>query len=408
MNSDTFLMRFSVLLLILLLGSCAREETRLPENGRWRAVLEVQDEKELPFIFEFNGKDTIVIANAEERIVVDELEFKGDSVRIQLPVYEGFIVASFTQHEMKGSFIKSSLNRIVPFRAEFGQTERFSGNQRLALDVHGNYETVFSPQTDSSYVALGSFQQSGGKVTGTFRTTTGDYRYLEGIVDGDVLKLSTFDGAHAFLFEATISGDSLRGVFYSGNHWKEPFHAVRNANYELPNPEDLTFLKEGYKRFAFSFPDEKGALISLEDLQFKQKVTLVQIMGSWCPNCLDESKFLVNYLQQNPNEELEVVAIAFEYAPTAAIAFQRIQRLKERIGITYPVLLAQHGTSDKLEANKKLPMLNHILSYPTTIFIDKRGEVRKIHTGFNGPATGEKYEEFAEEFTAFVDLLLAE
>ena len=53
-------------------------------------------------------------------------------------------------------------------------------------------------------------------------------------------------------------------------------------------------------------------------------------------------------------------------------------------------------------------MLNHVLSYPTTIFIDKKGVVRKIHTGFNGPATGEKYTEFKTEFEGFVGELIDE
>ena len=131
-------------------------------------------------------------------------------------------------------------------------------------------------------------------------------------------------------------------------------------------------------------------------------------MGTWCPNCLDETKFLVDYLDKNQDENLEVVALAFEYAKTEEGAFKSIDRLKERIGVKYPILLAQYGTSDKAQANKKLPMLNHVLSYPTTIFIDKKGAVRKIHTGFNGPATGEKYDTFKKDFSDFVTLLLSE
>ena len=132
-------------------------------------------------------------------------------------------------------------------------------------------------------------------------------------------------------------------------------------------------------------------------------------MGTWCPNCLDESKFLVNYLQENPNTNIEVIALAFEVAKTREIAFKRIKRLKERIGIEYPVLLAQYGNSaDKKIAEKTLPMLNHLISYPTTIFIDKNGKVRKIHTGFNGPATGKKFNEFKNEFENFMDALVLE
>jgi len=42
------------------------------------------------------------------------------------------------------------------------------------------------------------------------------------------------------------------------------------------------------------------------------------------------------------------------------------------------------------------------------LIIDKKGKVRKIHTGFNGPATGDKYTEFKQEFEGFVSELLSE
>jgi len=76
------------------------------------------------------------------------------------------------------------------------------------------------------------------------------------------------------------------------------------------------------------------------------------------------------------------------------------------MGVEYPVLFA--GTNDRTSAAKSLPMLNHILGYPTTIFIDKKGNVRKIHTGFSGPATGNDYTRFKESFIRFIDKLIAE
>jgi hypothetical protein len=39
-------------------------------------------------------------------------------------------------------------------------------------------------------------------------TPNSDYRYLEGIVRGDSMFLSTFDGAHSYLFTAKIETDS--------------------------------------------------------------------------------------------------------------------------------------------------------------------------------------------------------
>jgi thiol-disulfide isomerase/thioredoxin len=148
-------------------------------------------------------------------------------------------------------------------------------------------------------------------------------------------------------------------------------------------------------------------MISLSDDRFKNKVVVLQIMGTWCPNCLDESKYLAQYYKEH-SKDLEIIGLAFEYVKTEEKAFANINRLKERIGITYPILLAQVGSSSKAKANDKLPMLNHVLSYPTTIILDKNGKVRKIQTGFNGPATGERYTKFKAEFESLIANLKVE
>jgi hypothetical protein len=83
-----------------------------------------------------------------------------------------------------------------------------------------------------------------------------------------------------------------------------------------------------------------------------------------------------------------------------------VQKVVKRFGVEYDFLIA--GTNDKETAAKTLPMLNGIFSYPTTIFIDKNGKVRKIHTGFSGPATGKYYQEWREEFNALMSELLKE
>ena len=396
----------------VLLHSCQEERPAQLKTGDWWATMAVTDSIDLPFNFTLAqdeaGSLSMVIQNADERVVVDEIELQGDSIRIQMPVFEGYIAGTYTPERITGSFIKESLDRIVPFNASFGTRERFASTAPAAVNVSGIWETQFDFDTDDPYSAKGIFYQTGNKVTGTFRTTTGDYRYLEGVVDGEELQLSTFDGAHVFLFTATVSDSTLQGTFYSGNHSVEYFKAKRNDGFELPDASSLTFIKEGYDGFDFEFPNAEGEMVSMDHPDFKDKVVLVQIMGIWCPNCLDETRFYVDYAKQHPSEDLEFIALAFEYAKTEAKAWKGIERLKERIGVEYPVLLAQVGTSNKTKANEKLPMFNHVLSYPTTIYIDKSGAVRKIHTGFNGPATGARHEAFKKEFAETVTGLLAE
>lgn len=405
---------FAILLSITLLLSCKKEkdqesQKQFLKSGPWKAVLELKDGEELPFLFETFDNQTLKIFNAEEVIDVNDVKIEGDSIFIHFPVFEGYIAAVFKDSmTFSGSFIKESLDRVVPFIASYGVQDRFGVTAKPTSDITGNWETVFSKGIEADrYIAKGIFKQNGNVVTGTFRTTTGDYRYLEGVLNQDQLQLSAFDGAHAFLFKATVTDSTMNGSFYSGNHWKEPFTAIRNEEFRLPSEDSLTFLKKGYDSFAFSFPDVKGNMISLSDTRFENKVAIVQIMGTWCPNCMDETKYYVEYAKKKP-ADVEFVALAFEYAKTPEKAFKAIDKLRSKLRVEYPILLAQYGTSNKQKAQEKLPMLNHVLSYPTTIFIDKKGKVRKIHTGFNGPATGQKYMDYKKEFETFIDILVAE
>jgi thiol-disulfide isomerase/thioredoxin len=400
------------LLCYTVLVSCAPSANEKLLLGHWHAQMEVMDGKTLPLDMKVSQIDSgayhIEFHNSDERFEVDEIQFSGDTITIQMPVFEGYIKGIFSNTNIEGHFIKESLDRHVRFQADFGKIPRFRVSQMPAVNVSGVWEMAFSENTEAAYPAQGVFAQKDEIVTGTIRTPTGDYRYLEGVVEGDSLKLSTFDGAHVFLFLGKIRKGRLDGTFYSGNHFKEPFTATRNDAFELPDEESLTYLKEGYERLEFSFPDTHGKTVSLTDPYFTNKVTIVQLMGTWCPNCLDESNFLANYVKEHPEQEIKIVALAFEYAKTEEKALTGIKRLQERLGIDYPILLAQYGTEDKKLAHKKLPMLNHVISYPTTIFIDKIGDVRKIQTGFNGPATGAKYEAYTENFERFVTGLLAE
>jgi len=398
--------------LMIFFSSCSESVQIKPAKGVWLAELVTMEDEILPFNFKMeeglNGKLQLEVYNAEEIIPVDEIEIKGDSITINFPVFEGYLKGTFTETSIEGNFIKESLDRVVPFTATHGIKDRYPNSKTANHDVTGIWETQFLEDDGNSYPGKGIFTQEGDVVSGTFRTETGDYRYLDGVMSGDTLKLSAFDGAHAFAFKAIVTDSSLNGAFYSGNHYKATFTAKPNEGFELVNSNSLTYIKEGYEKFAFSFPNASGELVSLNDKRFENKVVVVQIMGTWCPNCLDETKYYVNYLKKHADADIEFVALAFEYAKTKEKAFNSIQRLKDRIGVSYPILLAQYGSSDKDLAQQKLPMLNHVLSYPTSIFIDKKGNVRKIHTGFNGPATGAKYVAFQKEFENFTANLVSE
>lgn len=254
---------------------------------------------------------------------------------------------------------------------------------------------------------MGIFSQDGKNIRGTFLTNLGDYRYLEGNVEGNTFKLSTFDGSHLYFFTGTLSEEgSIEGLFRSGPRSKETFQAVRDEAFELPDAYSFNYLKEGYDRLTFTFPDVDGNHVSLDDPKFQGKVLLVQLFGTWCPNCMDETKFLAPWYEANKDKGVEVIGLAFEAKPEFEYASERVRKSTDKLGANYTFLIA--GVSNKSKASEALPALNQVIAFPTLIYIDKSGKVRKIHTGFNGPGTGEYFTQWVEEHENLVRDLLDE
>lgn len=363
-------------------------------TGIWRAALSLPG-ADLPFNFEVaatSGAYTITIINAEERIVVDEINYINDSLHIRLPVFDSEIVVYANDSSMNGYWINYSRkgNPAIPFHAAHGQPHRFETNTSPTADVSGRWETWLNAGTPDSSKAIGVFRQEGNRVTGTFLASGGDHRYLEGNVDGDTLWLSTFDGSHCWLYRAVMKDKHLTGRFWSGNHHQSSWHAVRNDSSTLADPSSLASVTGEIK---FAFPDTDSTIVAFPGI-YKGKPVILQILGSWCPNCMDESVFLSAFHKEN--KDVEIIGLAFERSAEFAKASNNVKRMISRIGINYPVLIA--GMVGREEVMKKIPGLKNFTSYPTTIYINSKGETVKVYTGFSGPATSEDFERFKNDF----------
>ncbi|HEX8039637.1 MAG TPA: TlpA disulfide reductase family protein [Chryseosolibacter sp.] len=410
----------TVALLSGALAGCTNdpEDATLLKSGMWRAVLDIQG-RELPFNFEVTrdeagGYDATLI-NGDERLLLDEVTVSGDSVDMRLHIFDADLKARISGDTLTGVFVKNyEKNYRLPFEAVYGQEYRFVpiDSSEQPLDFTGKYEVTFvhndtvGNKMDTTK-AVGIFHQSGNHVTGTFMTPTGDYRFLEGNAVGREMQLSTFDGNYAYLFRATMEeGGGLRGEFFSGKTRSEEWVAKPNDDVRLPDAESLTYLKEGYDRITFTFPDADGKPVSLGDEKYRGKVVILQLMGSWCPNCMDETRFLAPWYHDNKDRGVEIIGLAYERLADFNYASARVKKMAEKMAIEYDILIA--GTNEKGMASKSLPMLNDVMAFPTTIFIGKDGKVKKIHTGFNGPGTGAYYDQFIEDFNETVNELLKE
>ena len=403
-----------LLLLLFIYTGCRPKEKEL-KPGMWRGVLTVANH-EIPFQMQVekpkSGKTVAYLLNGEEKLLLDEITITGDSVKIPLHIFDADLKAhiSDNQDEITGKWTRYNLDKpfVVNFAAKHGQEYRFSEKLPVATQNYtGKWDVIFNNQDGTQEQAIGVFEQKGSHLKGTFLSTTGDYRYLDGEVNGDELRLSTFDGSHGYLFTAKPNGiGKLTGNYVSGPDNVITWTGQRNDQAVLPATDTLTYLKPGYDKLSFTFPDLNGKPVSLSSPKYQGKVVVVQLMGSWCPNCMDETAYLAPYYNQNKNRGLEIIGLAYEQSPEFSKAQPRLVKLKNRFNIQYDLLVA--GQRDKEAAAKTLPMLNHVLAFPTTIIIDKKGAVRKIHTGFSGPGTGKYYEEFVQDFESTINKLLRE
>lgn len=386
-------------------------------DGWWRAELERKDGHSI--VFNFNVKDTagrkvLYMRNAAERVEVDSVSVVGDSVLIRFPFFESQLRGALTADgNLEGVWIIHLADsfRSMQFRANYGEEYRFTdGDPVKPTDVTGRWAAVFRSSNGKDTVfRIGEFTQKGTDVMGTFLDAGGDLRYLEGIMDGDTLKLSTFDGStHAYYFTALRRGDSLvDGMYYAGPVNYSTWSAVRDSAAHLPDQYAITKWKKDIP-FGFTFKDLDGHPVSFSDDRFRGKVVLVQIMGSWCPNCLDETRFLSKFYNEYHDKGVEIVSLAYERSTDFARSAKAVRLFQKGFDVKYPMLITGVTVADPQKAAKTLPQLDDIVNFPTTIFVGKSGKIEKIHTGFSGPGTGEHYEEQQKEFYDEVNDLLAE
>ena len=402
--------------MLLLASFCASaRQTQTPVNNWWRAQLHRPDGQNIIFNFEWiteKGKSVWFIRNASERIRVTDIQVKGDSMIVQMPLFESQFRLKKDKkgNNLSGNWIKGGAvkTQIIPFTASRGG-QRFIAGSNAGWNIHGRWSVAFRDK-DGYAPAIAEFTQRVNYLTGTFLNPTGDYRYLEGVVSDDTLQLSCFDGGHAFLFTALINNKNTisHGWFYSGAVYKQEWDAERNDTATLPEDDVAMYLRAGEEKLHFKFNDLDGKPVSINDDRFKDKVVIVQLMGSWCPNCMDETAFLSDYYNRNKYKGVEVVSLAYEYSTNRERSVKTLKKFQQRYNVQYPMLITGVTVNDSLRTEKTLPELTPIKFFPSSVILDKTGKVRKLDTGFNGPGTGEHYLTYKKEFEETINKLLNE
>ena len=438
---------------LLALLATALLPPHAPQLGPWRAWLATPG-GELPFALEFAidraadragsgaGADATwraTIGNGSEAIAIDAVAVDAatGTVTLDFPHYDSRITATLRESgtRLEGTY-RSRRNATewveLPFHATAGAAKRFSDvllhappadadRAQLARELaaaaqraSGRFAVQFASSADPA-VALFDVAPD-GSASGTFLTTTGDYRFLAGSLDrawpGDdglvgccddglphhFLRLSCFDGAHAFKFEAELLPDgSFAGSFWSGDRWHETWTARRDATAVLPDGFTLSRATGAAQLHELPLRDLDGNVRRLGEEGLKGRAQLVVLFGSWCPNCHDACAELKELQREFAPRGLAIVGLAFEQNGDFARDAEQVRRYAQRHAIDWPLLLA--GNADKQAATATLGVLDRLRAYPTFLFVAPDGTLRAVYTGFSGPATGAAY---AAQHAAFV------
>ncbi len=356
----------------------------------------------------------VIFINDTEKILIEQTRIERDSLHFAMPLFEtSFHLKISDAGKLNGIMSKGTssgpqLWRVEATEGALSRIPKMLGEE--SFNISGRWAIEFQRPDGSWRQAVAEWKQTGNHLTGTIINPSGDYRFLEGAVWQNNMYLTAFDGSHIYAFQATIKNDSIieEGLFFSGKPPGDAFRAIKKADAKLPELAPVAELKPGQNKLSFRFPDIDSNLVSINDARFRGKVVVVQLMGSWCPNCMDETRFLSNFYNNQSSKEVEIVSLAYELSTDFQRSATSLRKFRQRFGVSYPMLITGARSADEDKAAKTLPQLTDIKYFPTTIFIDKKGLVRKVHNGFYGPGAKEYYEAYVESFYKTLDELKAE
>jgi thiol-disulfide isomerase/thioredoxin len=410
---------FSLVILVAVFSTCKKKADPV---GVWRGTIRNNSGEEVAFTLEVKREgDGIVgaLVNGDDRTVSTSGSFEGDRLKLSYDFYDAELNAVIVGNELGGGFTRQWRKQTLVRKL---RAERVAGDNTAALAASNQSNSpTFSPDISGDWVMRvgeepkvsfwrAAFKQQGSRAKGTIIPVSGDWGEMTGSFENNQLTLNRFDGINCRVFKATLTPQgALEGFVDLGLF--DPKRKViaerlttdnRSKVASLPDPSNYTRMKNAAEPFRFGFPDPDGKMVSSTDDRFKNKVVIVTITGSWCPNCYDEAPVLQEFYDRYRERGLEVVALSFEYTGDTARDTRQVRAFAKRLGVTYPILYAG-GVED---AEKKLSQLVNFGAYPTTIYIGRDGLVKRVHAGFEGKATGERFTKLKTEMEALIEDLL--
>jgi len=406
---------YLVLALFLIFSFSCQKQGSL--DGHWRAIW-ISSGGEIPadMFLRTNesGQLKAEVHNASEVIKFDRVQREKNHLDFFIDHFECEISADLAKDgkSMNGKWSKQTgTPNEMPFSAIKGDLERFPKDKyppptvkSIVDDISGTWKWRFE---GDEYDSVGMFKQEGEKVTGTVRAIDGDFRWLEGVYRNGLLLLSSFNGSWVFLFKAEMDENGIfRGFWARGPREPIKWQALKDETATLPDTFNLTELsnKERLIRFQYPLAEDPQRLISPSDPEFSGKPLLVALTMTGCPNSHQNAELLSQLYKDYHEKGLNMLSVQFELIKDVARIQSRIKIFKQKYDLPFPVLFS--FAMSKEEVAKEIPDLERFLAWPTVVFIGPDGKVDSIHTGFDGPATGEYYLKMVQGYRERIERLL--
>ena len=374
-------------------------------TGLWDAAVVVNG-LEIPFRFEIAGNGSQVSGwffNGDEKVLSTGGKFANGSLVLNFDHYATSLEATLVNGRLAGTYNRAT--SFYPFYAKrFAPSPAFP-NEVPAIDGLWQIGGVRSNKGEAAWRFI--VRQAGAEVTAAILRVDGDTGALAGTYRNGKFIVSHFSGARPLVLELTPTEDGNLEIVRNRDERMIAVRATEAKLKDVPEPTDPSrhsSVKDPTEPFRFSFPDITGKILSNTDERFRNKVVIVSISGSWCPNCHDEAPFLAELYRTYRGKGLEIVALSFEEDAQKAKGYPRLLAFNKRYGVDYPVVLA----GPQADLAEKVPQIHNLNSFPTTIFLGRDGLVRGVHAGFAGAASGVFHDNAKEEITATVERLLAE
>ena len=410
MNLTAYIRRFWALSLLAFAAACVPSAGQAQSiDGLWDATVTMHNVS-VPFRIELSSKGTEVTSyffNGDEKVNPSTQGFFRDGfLDLKFASYATELKATFKDGILTGSYIGGP-GSSYPFQAKRHNPSLTDAAGSSAPLIGGRWEIqVKSPKGESAWHFI--VKQSAPSISAAILRVDGDTGTLYGGYRDGKFVLSHFTGERPYYVEVTPLADGSLQLELSNNRETQTLIALRPEAARakgLAPPEDPTQhtkLKNPNEPLHFSFPDLQGRIVSDRDARFRGKVVLVNITGSWCPNCHDEAPFLEALYQKYHDQGLEIVALDFEPAEQLR-DLSRLRAFVQRYGIEYTYLVA----GEPSQLNERIPQAENLNAWPTTFFVGRDGLVHDVHTGFTSRASGSFDSDLKDQFTTDVARLLS-